>query len=522
MSSAEQFTDLKKKLSRTWNTFFSKFGKLLEIQLRAMPVILERKNAIVISSTASGKTEAVVVPLIERLLKEEWKNLAILYISPTKALVNDIYYRLNDQLEELDVSVSLKTGDNPQFNPNKPPNFLITTPESFDSLLCRHPHSFNDVKAVVLDELHLVDNTYRGDQLRLLLKRLNCTAETDFNIYVLSATIADPDEVAYRYFKNFEIVKASGKREVGYTLVKSFQEIFEHTKIERLKKLLIFCNKRASTETMAIDCKDLWDSTRVVVHHGSLSKTIREEAESFMRESQYGVCIATMTLEIGIDIGDIDAIVLAEVPWSISSLLQRIGRGNRRTLKNRVFAIYNSSSEKLLLEQMFKNAVEGYVESVDYSPDLSVAVQQIFSSLYANPNGLSDKYFLGLFNEFCSENDLREILNYLISKSWIEKRNKKWYATTKLMDWGEKGKVHSNIPNIKTLEVIDVNSKQTVGEVQYPVDEIFVLGGSIWRIVNILGDKIYVKSEKEKAFAIKFKSHNSKGAFYYFLPKYLR
>jgi len=185
MSSAWQIIDIKKKLSRAWNTFFSKFEKLLEIQLKAIPVVLERKNAIVVSSTASGKTEAVVAPLIERFLREEWKNLAILYISPTKALVNDIYYRLNGQLEELEVSVSIKTGDNPQFNPNKPPNFLITTPESFDSLLCRHPGSFNDIKAVVLDELHLLDNTYRGDQLRLLLKRLKCTAETDFNIYTI-------------------------------------------------------------------------------------------------------------------------------------------------------------------------------------------------------------------------------------------------------------------------------------------------------------------------------------------------
>ncbi|MFA4956108.1 MAG: DEAD/DEAH box helicase [Candidatus Methanoperedens sp.] len=522
MSCAWQIIDIKKKLGRTWNTFFSKFGKLLEIQLKAIPVVLERKNAIVVSSTASGKTEAVVAPLIERFLREEWKNLAILYISPTKALVNDIYYRLNGQLEELEVSVSIKTGDNPQFNPNKPPNFLITTPESFDSLLCRHPGSFKDIKAVILDELHLLDNTYRGDQLRLLLKRLKCIAAADFNIYVLSATISDPEEVAYRYFKDFEIVKASGRREIDYTLVESIGEVFELTKIERLKKLLIFCNKRASTETMASECKDLWESNRVAVHHGSLSKTIREEAESFMKESQYGVCIATMTLEIGIDIGDIDSIVLAEVPWSISSLLQRIGRGSRRTLKNRVFAIYNSDCEKMVLEQMFKNAIEGCVESVDYSPDLSVAVQQIFSSLYASPTGLDNIYFSDLFNEFCSEKDLGDISNYLRRKSWIEKRNGKWYAATKLMDMGDKGKIHSNIPNSKRLVVIDVNSKRIVGEVQYPVDEIFLFGGSIWRIVNILGDKIYVKPEKGEASAIKFKSCDSNGAFYYFLPGHLR
>jgi len=513
---------LKKKLKRTWITFFVRYGKFLPIQSKTIPVVLDGKNAIIVSSTASGKTEAIIAPLIERFLKEEWKKLAILYISPTRALVNDMYYRLNEQLEELEVLVSLKTGDKPQFNPNKPPNFLITTPESLDSLLCRYPQSFKEIKAVILDEIHLVDTTYRGDQLRLLLWRLKGIAETDFNVYSLSATIADPNDVGSRYFKDFEVIIATGKREIEYTIVRSLKEVFDYARRDNLKKLLIFCNKRASVEIFAGECYNLWGYNRVVVHHGSLSKVIREEAESFMKESQYGVCIATMTLEIGIDIGDIDAIVLAEVPWSVSSLLQRIGRGNRRTQKNRVFAIYNSEDEKTLLKQMFKIAIEGYVEPINYSPDLSVVVQQIFSSLYANQNGLDDKYFLKLFNEFCQEDELREILNYLTSKEWIKKRYEKWYATTKLMDWGEKGRIHSNIPNIKILKVKDINSKQIIGEVQYPVDEIFVLGGKVWKIVNASKSKIYVKPEKAKAPTAKFKSHTSKGAFYYLLPNHLR
>jgi len=514
--------ELKKKLKRTWITFFVRYGKFLPIQVKTIPIVLNGKDAIVVSSTASGKTEAVVAPLIERLLKEKWGNLTILYISPTKALVNDIYYRLNEQLEELGVDVSLKTGDKPQFNPVKPPNFLITTPESLDSLLCRHTQSFKEIKAVILDEIHLVDNTYRGDQLRLLLRRLKNIAETNFNTYALSATIAEPKEVGGRYLKDFEVITVPGKREIEYTLVRYIKEIFEYVKKEKLKKLLIFCNKRASVESLAAECKNLWGFNRVVVHHGSLSKAIREEAENFMKESQYGVCVATMTLEIGIDIGDIDAIVLAEVPWSISSLLQRIGRGNRRSQKNRVFAIYNSEHEKTLLEQMFKIAVEGYVEPIEYIPDLSVVVQQTFSSLYANPNGLKESYFLELFNEFCSRDELKEIFIHIINKGWVEKRYEKLYATTKLMDMGEKGKIHSNIPSTKALKVIDINSKQIVGEIQYPIDKIFVLGGKVWKIVNILEDKIYVKPEKSTSYVAEFKSHRSKGYFHYFLPKHIR
>jgi len=515
--------ELKKKLKRTWITFFGRYGRLLPIQLKTIPIVLKRKNAIIVSSTASGKTEAVVAPLIERCLKENWEGLSILYISPTKALVNDMHYRLKEQLEELNISLSLKTGDRPQFNSNKLPNFLITTPESLDSLICRYPSSFKNVKTVVLDEIHLLDNTYRGDQLRILLKRLEYIVETDFNIYALSATIADPKDVGSRYLKGFEVIMNPGRREIEYTLLRSLEEVLNHARREKLKKLLIFCNKRANVENVAKECKRLWDNNRVVVHHGSLSKQIREDAESFMKESQYGVCVATMTLEIGIDIGDIDAVVLAEAPWSISSLLQRIGRGNRRTQKCRVFAVFNSEEEKSMFEQMFRVAIEGYVEPVEYSQDLSVVVQQIFSSLYANPSGVESSYLIELFNGFCSEDDLKDILNYLAVKGWVEKKNK-WYATTKLMDWGEKGKIHSNIPSIKMVKVINVSSNQAIGEVQYPIDDIFVLAGKAWKVIHISGDKIYVKLEKSKASTAKakFKSHTAKGYFYYFLPKNIR
>jgi len=171
---------------------------------------------------------------------------------------------------------------------------------------------------------------------------------------------------------------------------------------------------------------------------------------------------------------------------------------------------------------MFKVAIEGEIESVKYAQDLSVVVQQIFSSLYANPRGLESDYFIELFDGFCSESDLKDILNHLARNGWITKRHNKWYATTKLMDLGEKGKIHSNIPSSKTLKVVDVSSKQIVGEVQYPVDDIFVLAGRIWKIISVASDKIYVKSEKSNAFAAKFKSHTSKGYFYYFLPEHLR
>lgn len=517
----------KRRLRRTWMTFFGRYGKLLPIQARCVPVVLAGKNAIIVSSTASGKTEAVIAPLIERHLKEAWGGgggaggITILYIAPTKALVNDMHDRLKGQLDELGVSVSLKTGDTPRFNPAKSPDVLITTPESFDSMICRHPGAFKMIKAVILDEIHLIDNTYRGDQLRLLLKRLKHISTTDFNVYALSATIASPEDVGSRYLGDFEVITDSDKREIEYTLVESSEELYDYVKRENIRKLLIFCNKRATVEEFSRECICLWGHSRVVVHHGSLSRSIRGEAESFMKDAPYGVCVATMTLEIGIDIGDIDAIVLAEVPWSISSLLQRIGRGSRRMQRNRVFAMYGSADEQILLERMFHVAMAGYLEPVDYSHDPSVVVQQVFSSLYASPCGLTDCHLLNLFGGFCPEDELRDILSHLVKSEWIEKWHEAWRATTRLMDLGAKGEIHSNIPSNKVVAVIDVSSRQTIGEVQYPVDEIFVLGGRVWRIVRESFERLYVKPAKGGIATAKFKSHASEGAFSYLLPAYI-
>ena len=514
--------ELRKKLKRTFNHFFCRYGKFLEIQSEAIPVVLNGKNAIIVSATATGKTESVVAPLVERVFKEHIKEksneLMVLYISPTRALVNDIYYRLKEPLEALGISITLRTGDNPRFSSEKSANFLVTTPESFDSLLCRYSQLFKNVKGVILDDIHFVDNTYRGDQLRILLRRLQQITTTNFNIYLLSATISNCTEVASRYMKEFEIIVAPGRRKIKYTLCSSLKEIFEYIKKENLRKILIFCNRRNQVELVSAEAQKLFGEKMVVVHHGSLSKTVRESAEKFMKESPYGVCVATMTLEIGIDIGDIDGVVLAEIPWSISSLLQRIGRGNRRTLENRVFAIYNSLDEKRILEEMFKIAIDGNLEPIDYSPSLSVIVQQIFSSLYQHSSGLNEHYFTEIFNGYCSKETFSKIIRHLTETEWVERKDGKWYATTKLMDMAERGQIHSNIPSSKTYKIIDVRTREVLGDIPFLVDEIFIFGGKKWKIVNVIKDKIYVEPAHGQHTLIKFRDNDDKGAFNKFLP----
>jgi len=514
--------EIRRKLKRTWLTFFGRYGKNLPIQLMTIPHILNSENVLIISPTASGKTEAVVAPLCERFFNEDWRNISILYISPTRALINDLYFRLKDQLQELGISISIKTGDRPKFDPNKVPNFLITTPESLDSLLCRHAKSFKNIRAVVLDEIHLIDNTYRGDQLRVLLKRLEEISDSAFNKYCLSATVSEPEKIGGRYLKDFKVILSHSKREIKYTYANSLTEVFKIVKEEHLKKILIFCNKRASVEIISKECKSIVGDNFVVVHHGSLSRSVRVEAENFMKESHYGVCVATMTLEIGIDIGDIDAIILAEVPLSVISLLQRIGRGNRRSDISRVIAIYQLDNEKLILKKMFEAAIAGQLEFTDYEPDMSVAIQQIFSILYANPQGVEENYLEKILIELCNIEELRDILRTLADKEWLEKRYGKWYATEKLMNFGESGNVHSNIPSNEALIVINIDSKEEIGKVYPPLDDIFLLNGKAWKIISNINNKVYAKPLHAKVSKTAFKSYRSQGAFYYLLPKHLQ
>jgi Lhr-like helicase len=139
--------------------------------------MLASANVLIASPTASGKTEAIMAPVAELLKREHWSGLSVVYVVPTRAFANDTLARLQGPLGDLGIVSALKHGDRPTL-PKALPNVLITTPKSLDSLICRRRSSFQDLRVVVLDEIHLLDNGYRGDQLRLLLSRFRrlCSA----------------------------------------------------------------------------------------------------------------------------------------------------------------------------------------------------------------------------------------------------------------------------------------------------------------------------------------------------------
>lgn len=137
---------IRNRLKYAWMPFFTTFGRLTPIQVETIPTILDGYNVIVASLTASGKTEAVVAPVAERYIQEKWQELAVLYIVPTRALANDTLARIEGPLRDMGIKTALKHGDKPYLPSDNLPNFLITTPESLDSLICRRVEVFKSLR----------------------------------------------------------------------------------------------------------------------------------------------------------------------------------------------------------------------------------------------------------------------------------------------------------------------------------------------------------------------------------------
>ena len=517
---AEIEIPIKKRLRRTWHTFFARSGHLLPVQERAIPEVLAGRNLIVVSPTASGKTEAVVAPLCELILRKQLSGLSVIYLTPTRALANDLFERLCDQMTELRITVDVRTGDRPALNWRKPPDFLITTPESLDSAICRHPAALRSLLAVIVDEIHLIDGTYRGDQVRILLKRL----ERPFSTYLLSATVRDPAGVASRYMQDYGIISTGEERHPIATTLSSLSEAFEMADEEKLKKLLIFCNSRKNVEMVAREAREIRGEAGVVVHHGSLHRKVREETEMLMKSARRLVCVSTMTLEAGIDIGDVDAVVLADLPPDTVSLVQRAGRAGRRNGHMRVFAICDDETAPVF-EEMLDAGISG---PADYSPDLSVVVQQIFSMLFGGPCGLIYEEISANFEEFCNPEVLGgRIIPYLVDTGIVQKRGGRLFASEMVMNLGERGEIHSNIPDSRGFLVIESRRNLEIGEIELPEEtlgkrEPFVLAGRVWEIEEIRKNRIYVRLAGRPAAPAGFGKADKRGAFSEHLPPDLR
>ena len=192
-----------------------------EVQSLAIPEVLAGHNVVLCAPTASGKTEAILAPMVQRLLDaENHGGIQMLWITPTRALANDLLERIQGPLNQVGWEAGIWTSDR-KVNLEKSPQVLITTPEGFDSLLSRHTEDLKYLMSIVLDELHMIDGGYRGDQLRILLRRLKLIQDRPIWTCILSATITDPEAVGARYAENPKVVSVQGQRPIKWQVIQS-------------------------------------------------------------------------------------------------------------------------------------------------------------------------------------------------------------------------------------------------------------------------------------------------------------
>lgn len=464
---------------------------LRAIQVAAGDAIFNTNDNVLLSaSTASGKTEAAFFPILTLFSEDMPTSIGAIYIGPLKALINDQFYRLNELCTDAHIPVWHWHGDVSQSHKNKllkhPSGILQITPESLEALLL-HKHAaisklFHDLRFIVIDEVHSLMRGDRGGQTLCLIERLSKLAGVNPRRIGLSATIGDLEStgaflssgtgrktiipniatkgvkwrLSMEHFyiqgpqstsKQKEPIEALPTLEAPTDSAPELADpgigyIFEHT---RGKKCLVFVNSReeceAVTTTLRQYCEAKHEPDRFLIHHGNLSTSYRETAETIMKdEEQFQTTVTTATLELGIDIGRLERAFQVDAPFTVSSFLQRMGRTGRRDLPPEMWFVMREEQPearamlpatvpwKLLqgiaLVQLYKE--ERWVEppKLDRMP-FSLLYHQTMSTLAScgemSPAALASRVLTLSYFHRITQADFKLLLQHLLSIEHIQR-----------------------------------------------------------------------------------------------------
>lgn len=345
--------------------------ELRDVQIAAAQSVFETENNLLLtSSTASGKTEAAFFPILTGIYEDPPQSIGVLYIAPLKSLINDQFYRIEELLTESEIRVTHWHGDVAQSKKRKllddPRGILQITPESLEAMLINRHNDikrlFGDLRFVIIDEIHTLMGTDRGSQIMCQLSRIESVIGASPRRIGLSATVGDPDKVAdwmsegtgrvtdvplftdekirwrlgmehfYIQNRSFDQSESPKQKKGKATLDAGYEYVYDCVKGQ---KSLVFSNSREETEyvcaTMRQIARTRGERDIFLIHHGNLSAALREEAERKMKnEDIEAVTCATVTMELGVDIGRLERILQIDAPHSVSSFLQRLGRSGRR------------------------------------------------------------------------------------------------------------------------------------------------------------------------------------------------
>lgn len=527
-----------------------KWTDLREVQVEACEAIMDtNKHVIVASGTASGKTEAAFFPILTLLDQNPPQSVGIMYIGPLKALINDQFERLEELLGDSGIPVWPWHGDISQSVKKQAlrtaQGVIQITPESLESLLMGHPGDakrlFSDLRFVVIDEIHALMGEDRGLQVICLISRLEKMVGCRLRRIGLSATLNDykPAMDFLAADSNIDVVAVgiNGHKRTISLCAESF--IIPEDEKEAIeakeqyydflydscygKKCLIFTNSRGKAEEVILNMKNIAKKRNerdiFYVHHGSISAVLRQEAEQALRDNaEPAVAAATLTLELGIDIGDLDMTIQVGAPYSCSSFVQRLGRSGRRTGKSQMmFVNVCGTTPKNLFDyvpwELIRSiaVIQLYLEEHWVEPfepkrkPFSLLAHQTLSTLmiYGELSAaeLARKVLLlPAFKDNISPDEYKELLRYMVQKDYLQRIDNGGIII------GLKGErianhysFYSVFQEEKTYHVMAQEGEVGTLTNCPAVEEVFVLAGKSWKVISIDENRMLIYVNRVKS-----------------------
>ena len=472
MSSVDHSASPLLQLPNVYRAFYGSFPHLHPIQRQAIEPLLQGRDLVLQSTTGSGKTEAVLAPCTERVIRSE-REETILYVVPTRALAIDLERRLEPILRErLGLCLGVRTGDRKRAGGGRP-DLLLTTPESLDVALGSSNPDVRGfvqrVRTVIIDEVHPFVYSYRGEQLTCLLRRLERRAALPVQKIALSATIADVDAVIRFFGLRPDAIRliAPVQREIVPHLIHLKDEESEFVALLDdlcetwgYRKVLIFANSRGCCDRLfgLLSRHGRFQGVSEL-HYSNLKPKERRGVERRFRNREQALCIATSTLELGIDIGDVDGVLLYEPPDSVSAFLQRLGRSNRRQRRVHFWGICRGEQagpQLLRFLGLLRLARQGEIESPRPRNLPSVLVQQILSCLYEKKQ-ISLPSLQELFPD--RREEIAHLFGSMVQQRWLRQERVEglFRGGRRYRDCFLERKIWSNFPETEedyTLELV--------------------------------------------------------------------
>ena len=416
---------------------------LRPLQSESIAPILAGEHVLALAPTAGGKTEAAVFPLLSQIATEGWRGLSVLYVCPLRALLNNLHPRLERYADFVGLRVGIWHGDTSAGARNRiiaePPEILLTTPESLEAILMStrrdHVEFFSGVRVVVIDEIHSFGGDDRGWHLLAVLERISSVTGRDLQRIGLSATVGEPERLLRWMTGSSKGPARVVAPESGFNVVVP-EVTLDHvgslsnaaTVISRLhagEKRLVFCDSRARVEELSVELRKYGINT--FVSHSSLALDERRRAEEAFSQASNCVIVSTSTLELGIDVGDLDRVIQIDSPTTVAGFLQRLGRTGRRqgTVRNALFLSTKPDFELVRAAGLLSLWNSGFVEPVEGPPKpYHLLAQQILAYVLQEGSISRSRWTevvgrLPVFAEAIEAGLGLQILNYLVDSGML-------------------------------------------------------------------------------------------------------